>query len=166
MLHTSRPSLDEEQCVITGEDVSSAEEEEEKEAKEGGLHPRLQGPGWLHAATTEELREMIRVRGGESLLSRRASLSYDQASLRAVLEDLIKNGSREPERHLPDNLVASWMRGVADEWPPDEIAPPRNADEARDVLGPWGPAARGVEIRECTDVPGKGKGVFATRRIP
>ena len=174
MLNAARPSMDEEQCVITGEDAEEDGEEGVEEEEESGqsrssggnIHPRTQGHGWLHAATTEELQEMIKVKGGEWLLRRRTSLAYDRAALRVVLTDLIKNGAHDPDRFLPDRLVESWMRGVADNWPSDEIDPPQNTFQALDLDGPWGPTARGVEIRQCTAVIEKGMGAFATRGIP
>jgi len=65
------------------------------------------------------------------------------------------------------HLVAPGMKMEADVWPfGDSVGPlPANAIEALDANGPFGAAARGVEVRPCVDEPAKGKGVFARRRL-
>ena len=60
-------------------------------------------------------------------------------------------------RQSEDAHVDDWSAA----WP----AAPTTAAEALDPHGPWSASACGVEIRACRD-KSKGKGVFATRKIP
>ena len=74
----------------------------------------------------------------------------------------------DEEEELDEDVLAFLlprMEKAADEWPAESgLTPPLTAEEVLDPDGPWGVAARGVEIRLCADAE-KGMGAFATRPI-
>ena len=49
-------------------------------------------------------------------------------------------------------------------WPEHHEPKPQHGSHMLDSDGPWGAAARGVEIRQCANVK-KGMGAFATRKL-
>ena len=61
--------------------------------------------------------------------------------------------------------LEAWLSGSADAWPLTAPPPPASDAEALDPDGRWGARACGVEVRECADVPAKGRGAFAARRF-
>jgi hypothetical protein len=74
--------------------------------------------------------------------------------------------------HVAEDDARRRSRGDAmasrqpDEWPFLETLGPIPARSvALDPAGPYGAAARGVEVRHCVDSPAKGLGVFATREL-
>ena len=82
---------------------------------------------------------------------------------------------RRVRKGLPKATFRRWLAalGVEDEeeisslrtpWPTAKVGqlPPEFPDEAVSPDGPWGAAARGVEIRECPE-EGKGRGAYAVR---
>jgi hypothetical protein len=62
-----------------------------------------------------------------------------------------------------DEVLEAWLSRSADAWPPAAPPPPASDAEALDPDGRWGARACGVEVRECVDVPAKGRGAFAIR---
>jgi hypothetical protein len=58
------------------------------------------------------------------------------------------------------------MAARSDAWPRGLYGPPPSDATALDPHGPWGMAARGVEVRACDGQPTKGHGVFAVRPMP
>jgi hypothetical protein len=100
-------------------------------------------------------------------------LTYDKSLARANLinyistrlsEGAVADGDDEDavEDALPPDVLEAWLKSTSDEWPFEARPPPANAAEALDPNGPWGAAARGVEVRRCSE-PQKGRGVFAAR---
>lgn len=148
---------------------ASVSNEAARAALRARLRTRVQ-----RVTSLDELRAAAKLTIGGDPISADPHLVTNQSAARRVLIDAIVErlvdgvvphpDEEDEEDALPDDVLDAWLRGAADEWPSNAPPQPHSAAEALDPAGVFGMAARGVEVRPCTDTA-KGRGVYALREF-
>ena len=117
----------------------------------------------LERMSLTELQKVAKQHDTSGMILSNPIVSRSAQTMRIALHELFH--AAEEENDDSPEVIEAWLAANAAAWPEGERPPPRDAAEALDPDGAWGLAACGVEVCECAQNPGKGKGAFALRPI-